>query len=63
MAVVEMEVGDSFVGLDNAETRLPARLIEAGLGARNVGMLFLLGAAQLAWFGTLCYFAYVFLSS
>jgi hypothetical protein len=58
MTVLEMEVGDSFVGLDDAETRLSP----AAQGARNVGLLLFLGAAQLAWLGTLGYFTYVFVS-
>lgn len=63
MTVVATQVDDSFVGLDNAELKIPAELAAVGKRAREVGTLLLLGASQVAWVGTFGYFAYVFITS
>ena len=63
MTVVEMQIDGPFVGLDNAELNIPAPLAAAGVHVRNIAVLVLIGATQVAWLGTLGYFAFVFVTS
>jgi hypothetical protein len=63
MGMFEAPIDGAFVGLEGAETRLPRRW--AGLldRMRDGAAIGLLVAVQLAWIGTLAYFAYLFVNS
>ena len=58
MSAIETQVDGSFVGLENAETRLPADWANAQAKVVNLGVMSILGVTQLGWVAALGYFAY-----
>lgn len=52
-----------FVGLDRAETALPARWAKRTDRVRTTAMLAALVAVQLAWLALFVYAAYIFVST
>jgi hypothetical protein len=61
MAAVEPATTDAFVGLEDAETRLPDRWAARRDRAVNAAVIGFIVVMQLAWFAAFGYAAYRFI--